>query len=389
MELSHEEEGDGQPLLLLHGLTATRRYVLQGSRLLARERLPRNRLRRARPRRLSPAPEPSAYEYRDLVADLREFLDEMNLDRPVADRQLHGRRHRARARARGARSGCRLWCRSRLPTTARPRTDPSDLEEWEALARTMDDADLDALRGALGRQPAAREVPRRGPPRGPPAPGAPRAPAGRGRRPARGARLGGIRRPRRPGRASTFPSCWWAAATPPTRAIRCAWRRSTRGGCRGRGWWWRTRASRRWHGGARSCRARSPAFLASVLLVERGADAARSSPPPGPPPRSPGWCPSTAVTARARRPARPGVRSAGGCPPARSLKGGIVIRPPTGTGQRSMYSASSAGRHPALALLARHVHLHEHLLRGALLQPLAAPTPMRSSGSGAPWARCP
>ena len=36
MELSHGEEGEGAPLVLLHGLTATRRYVLQGSRLLAR-----------------------------------------------------------------------------------------------------------------------------------------------------------------------------------------------------------------------------------------------------------------------------------------------------------------------------------------------------------------
>ena len=35
--LKVEDTGSGPPLVLLHGLTATRRYVLQGSRLLARE----------------------------------------------------------------------------------------------------------------------------------------------------------------------------------------------------------------------------------------------------------------------------------------------------------------------------------------------------------------
>ncbi len=36
IELSGEERGEGPPIVLLHGLTATRRYVVMGSRTLER-----------------------------------------------------------------------------------------------------------------------------------------------------------------------------------------------------------------------------------------------------------------------------------------------------------------------------------------------------------------
>ena len=36
VSLSGEEAGDGVPVVLLHGLTATRRYVVMGSRALER-----------------------------------------------------------------------------------------------------------------------------------------------------------------------------------------------------------------------------------------------------------------------------------------------------------------------------------------------------------------
>jgi pimeloyl-ACP methyl ester carboxylesterase len=36
VELAGEEAGDGIPVVLLHGLTATRRYVVMGSRALER-----------------------------------------------------------------------------------------------------------------------------------------------------------------------------------------------------------------------------------------------------------------------------------------------------------------------------------------------------------------
>ena len=144
MRLSHEEEGEGPPLLLLHGLTATRRYVLQGSRLLAREGYRMIGYDARGHGDSPPAPEPSAYEYRDLIADLREFLDGMDLERPVLIGSSMGA---ATALALALEEPQRVSALVQITPAydGAPRTDPSDLEEWEALAQTMDHADLDAF----------------------------------------------------------------------------------------------------------------------------------------------------------------------------------------------------------------------------------------------------
>ncbi len=75
--------GDGTPILLLHGLTATRRYVLHGSR----------HLERAGHRLISydarghgesdPAPESTAYDYASLTADAVAVLDDRGIERAV------------------------------------------------------------------------------------------------------------------------------------------------------------------------------------------------------------------------------------------------------------------------------------------------------------------
>jgi pimeloyl-ACP methyl ester carboxylesterase len=72
--LSGEQAGDGPPVLLCHGLTATRRQVLHGS-----QALPRGGYRvvsyDARGHGESdPAPEGSGYGYAELVADLEEVI---------------------------------------------------------------------------------------------------------------------------------------------------------------------------------------------------------------------------------------------------------------------------------------------------------------------------
>jgi pimeloyl-ACP methyl ester carboxylesterase len=81
--LSAEEAGDGIPIVLLHGLTATRRYVVMGSRSLERAG---HRVIRYDARghgRSSPAPEPSSYGYEDLAADLERLLDALGVERAV------------------------------------------------------------------------------------------------------------------------------------------------------------------------------------------------------------------------------------------------------------------------------------------------------------------
>ncbi|HTP22678.1 MAG TPA: alpha/beta hydrolase [Solirubrobacteraceae bacterium] len=83
VELSGEEAGKGMPVVLLHGLTATRRYVVMGSKALARSG---HRVIAYDARghgRSSPAPSRSAYTYEDLGLDLEAVLDARGIDRAV------------------------------------------------------------------------------------------------------------------------------------------------------------------------------------------------------------------------------------------------------------------------------------------------------------------
>jgi pimeloyl-ACP methyl ester carboxylesterase len=85
VRLSVEEAGDpgGVPVVLLHGLSATRRYVVMGSNLLARggHRVVAYDARGHG--RSSPAPRADAYGYEELAGDLRAVLDELAIERAV------------------------------------------------------------------------------------------------------------------------------------------------------------------------------------------------------------------------------------------------------------------------------------------------------------------
>lgn len=81
--LSGEQAGEGTPVVLLHGLTATRRYVVMGSRLLERSG---HRVVAYDARghgRSTPAPGRTAYGYEHLLADLRAVLDALGLERVI------------------------------------------------------------------------------------------------------------------------------------------------------------------------------------------------------------------------------------------------------------------------------------------------------------------
>jgi pimeloyl-ACP methyl ester carboxylesterase len=80
--LSGEQAGSGAAIVLLHGLTATRRYVVMGSRRLER----RGRVVAYDARghgRSSPAPQPGAYGYDRLTSDLEAVLDGLGLERAI------------------------------------------------------------------------------------------------------------------------------------------------------------------------------------------------------------------------------------------------------------------------------------------------------------------
>jgi pimeloyl-ACP methyl ester carboxylesterase len=75
MTLAGESAGEGPAIVLLHGLTANRRYVLHGSRYLPRHGH-RTIAYDARGHGASdPAPEGAGYTYEELAADLRTVLD--------------------------------------------------------------------------------------------------------------------------------------------------------------------------------------------------------------------------------------------------------------------------------------------------------------------------
>jgi pimeloyl-ACP methyl ester carboxylesterase len=81
--LAAEERGEGPAVVLLHGLTATRRYVVMGSRALERSG---HRVIAYDARghgRSAPAADPRAYAYPDLVGDLERVLDWFGVERAI------------------------------------------------------------------------------------------------------------------------------------------------------------------------------------------------------------------------------------------------------------------------------------------------------------------
>jgi pimeloyl-ACP methyl ester carboxylesterase len=79
--LSAVQTGEGQPIVLLHGLTATRRYVVMGSKLLERAG---HRVISYDARghgRSRPAPNDNAYTYAHQSDDLRCLLDRLEVER--------------------------------------------------------------------------------------------------------------------------------------------------------------------------------------------------------------------------------------------------------------------------------------------------------------------
>jgi pimeloyl-ACP methyl ester carboxylesterase len=144
VELAGDEAGEGVPVVLLHGLTATRRYVVMGSKALERTG---HRVIAYDARghgRSSPAPSRSAYTYEDLGDDLEAVLDARGIERAVLA---------------GASMGAHtlLWLALRAPHRAAglvvitPAYDPVShdregrFEYWDALADGLEHGGIDGF----------------------------------------------------------------------------------------------------------------------------------------------------------------------------------------------------------------------------------------------------
>lgn len=81
--LAGEAMGEGPPVVLLHGLTATRRQVVHGSRVLPRKGFRAIQYDARGHGESDPAPSGQSYGYPELVADLDEVLHSAVGERPV------------------------------------------------------------------------------------------------------------------------------------------------------------------------------------------------------------------------------------------------------------------------------------------------------------------
>jgi pimeloyl-ACP methyl ester carboxylesterase len=135
--------------VLLHGLTATHRYVVMGSRALERSG---HRVVAYDARghgRSAPAPDRRAYDYADLAADLEDVMDESGIERAVLV---------------GASMGAHTALRFALDRPERvaglvvitPAYDPGDLDDpvrlarWDALAAGLRDGGVEGFVAAYG-----------------------------------------------------------------------------------------------------------------------------------------------------------------------------------------------------------------------------------------------
>jgi 3-oxoadipate enol-lactonase len=149
MSLYVEDDGEGVPVVLLHGLTATHRYVVMGSKALERSG---HRVLAYDARghgHSDPAPSPDAYEYADLVVDLAAVMDERGIERAVLA---------------GASMGAHTLLRFALEHPERAAAlvvitpaydpvdhgDPASLARWDALSEGLRSGGVEGFVDAYG-----------------------------------------------------------------------------------------------------------------------------------------------------------------------------------------------------------------------------------------------
>jgi pimeloyl-ACP methyl ester carboxylesterase len=148
-----DENGSGIPIVGLHGLSATRRYVFMGSRSLERSGH-RVITYDARGHGSSAAPPERDYDYGALSRDLGDVLDALELERAV----LVGASMGAQTAVRYALEHPRRVAALALVTPAYdPSQFPARLERWDALSAGLRDGGIEGFLAAyqVERLPAA------------------------------------------------------------------------------------------------------------------------------------------------------------------------------------------------------------------------------------------
>jgi pimeloyl-ACP methyl ester carboxylesterase len=142
--LSGEEAGEGTPVVLLHGLTATRRYVVMGSRALERGG---HRVVAYDARGHGRSEPGDDYGYPALARDLLAVLDDRGIDRAV----LAGASMGAHTIVRLALDhGDRVAGMVLITPAYTPEGEHNDLARWDALADGLRDGGVEGFVAAYG-----------------------------------------------------------------------------------------------------------------------------------------------------------------------------------------------------------------------------------------------
>jgi pimeloyl-ACP methyl ester carboxylesterase len=145
--LAGDADGEGPPVVLLHGLTATRRYVVHGSRVLSRRGLRAVSYDARGHGESEPAPAGDGYSYDELAADLAT----------VVAAQAGGRRCLLAGHSMGAHTIANLaLAQPELvagmvlvgPATLGAPLDPGSLAYWDALADGLSRGGVEGFVGA-------------------------------------------------------------------------------------------------------------------------------------------------------------------------------------------------------------------------------------------------
>jgi pimeloyl-ACP methyl ester carboxylesterase len=144
--LAQDDVGEGRPVVLLHGLTASRRYVVMGSKALERAG---HRVIAYDARGHGESEPGDPYEYGVLTADLERVLDEAGLERAV----LAGASMGAHTILRLALERPERVAALAVITPAHdPESfdDPERLARWDALARGLRERGVEGFVEAYG-----------------------------------------------------------------------------------------------------------------------------------------------------------------------------------------------------------------------------------------------
>jgi pimeloyl-ACP methyl ester carboxylesterase len=142
--IAGETLGDGPDVVLTHGLTATRRYTVMGSKALPRAGYRLTTFDARGHGESSPAPERSAYEYRDLVEDMRAVLDHLGVEKAAIGGASMGA-HTAMAFALAWPERVSALVQITPAYDGKPREDSEDLAEWDRLADGLERGGVDGF----------------------------------------------------------------------------------------------------------------------------------------------------------------------------------------------------------------------------------------------------